>query len=181
MIRSAAAVALLVATLACDDGATSTPTAPTAPATAQVAGRWTGTLSASTSAYRGGGCWGDALRAADQLLSLNLTVTIEQDGTQLAGRSVSAESGNSCTLSGTVTGNSVDAGLGSCNVDVVHYGVVPGCGSEGWSGRTTAGTYIATVTGSTMRGTLTETNSVWAGTQRHTATVSGSLTLQKAN
>ncbi len=119
-----------------------------------------------------------ALRTASQSVQLDLTVTLEQDGTQLTGSSESPQTG-SCQLTGSVTGNTVDAALGSCNVTIDEEGVIPGCGPDSWSTEMAAGAFTATVSGSSMTGTFTETRMMRSGTQRHTATLTGSLALQR--
>ena len=118
------------------------------------------------------------LRGASQSVQLDLTVTIEQDGARLTGSSESPQTG-SCQLTGTVAGDTVDAELGSCEVRVDEEGVIPGCGPDPWSTEMTGAAFTATVSGESMSGTFTETRMMRSGDERHTATLTGSLALQR--
>lgn len=178
------ALALLAALIsACGGDDDPTPTAPT-PLTghAEVAGEWAGTWAVSTDNIDGGGCLGELLRTVPQESMLDVVITVQQMDTMLTGQSVITEPDGrqmTCSVAGSVSEDRVEAMLEACSNAVTELGVIMGCGTEVWTMELGSATYVATVDGSRMNGTVTETRTVRGGEESHAATVTSELSLER--
>ncbi len=148
------------------------------PATANVAGTWTATISASTADIVGGGCLGDVARGLGLGKTWTATVDVAQDGTTLTETSLEIE-GLTCSFSGTVTGNTVDATVDACTPDAIAVGVISGCGSEPWSLESLSLTVEATVSGSVITGSPTATATAVNGDASHSVSATGELSMAR--
>ena len=161
----------------------SSPAAPTPqplgpPETANVAGTWTATISASTADIVGGGCLGDVARGLGLSKTWTTTVDVAQDGTTLTETSLGIE-GLTCSFSGTVTGNTVDATVDACTPDAISVGVISGCDSEPWSLESLSLTVEATVSGSVITGSPTATATAVNGDASHSVSATGELSMTR--
>lgn len=146
--------------------------------TADVAGTWTATLSASTDDIVGGGCLGVMARALGISRSWTATIEIDQTGNTLAETPVEVE-GTTCRLAGSVTGATVNATVDSCAPDRVSIGVVPGCGSDPWHLESLSLTVAATVSGSAMTGTPTARGTAVSGSDSYAVSATGELSMSR--
>ena len=166
----------------CDsDG--SSPTAPTPqplgpPETADVAGTWTATVTASSGDITGGGCLGNVARALQLSRTWTATVTIAQDGATLTSTSVEI-AGVTCSFGGSVSGNTVNATVNACTPDRIDVGVVGACGSDPWHLESLSLAVAATVAGSTISGTPTATATAVNGDASHAVSATGTLSMSR--
>ena len=154
-------------------------TAPSAAEPMDIAGRWTGSVWGSLADLRGGGCPGDALRQSGESISQAIEGSLQQNGANVTGDFVNTDADFSCRVTGTVTGNTFDGALSSCTDPPVDLGWIPGCGASDWQSATTARTFSATVTDSSMNGVVTQTYALRSGSQENTATLDLRFTVDR--
>ena len=179
-IRTLVLCLLLLA--GCDsDG--SSPVAPTPqslgpPGTANVAGTWTATVTASTGDIAGGGCLGNVARGLQLSKTWTATVTVAQDGVTLTPTSVEIDN-ITCSFGGSVSGNTVNATVNACTPDRLDIGVVDGCGSDAWSLESLSLTVEATLSGPVITGTPTATATAVSGSASHAVSATGELSMTR--
>ncbi|MCE2540656.1 MAG: hypothetical protein J4G16_09760 [Acidobacteria bacterium] len=166
----------------CDsDG--SSPVAPTPqplgpPGTADVAGTWTATLTASSGDITGGGCLGNVARGFQLSRTWTATLTVAQDGTTLTPTSVEI-AGVTCSFGGSVSSNTVNATVNSCTPDRIDVGAVEVCGSDPWHLESLSLAVEATVSGSVVTGTPTATATAVSGDASHSVSATGTLSMSR--
>ena len=166
----------------CDsDG--SSPVAPTPqplgpPGTADVAGTWTATVTASSGDITGGGCLGNVARALQLSRTWTATVTVAQDGAALTPTSVEI-AGVTCSFGGSVSGNTINATVNACTPDRIDVGVVEVCGSDPWHLESLSLAVEATVAGSAISGTPTATATAVSGDASHSVSATGTLSMNR--
>ena len=148
------------------------------PATADVAGAWTATLTASTGDITGGGCLGNVARALGLSKTWTADLTIVQDGTTLTSTSVDVAD-ITCSFGGSVSGNTVNATVNGCSPDRLDIGVVEGCGSDAWHLESLSLTVAATVSGTVIAGTPTATATAISGDNSHSVSATSTLSMSR--
>lgn len=148
------------------------------PVTADVAGTWTATLTASSGDITGGGCLGTIARGLQLSRTWTATLTVAQDGTTLTPTSVEI-AGVTCSFGGSVSGNTVNATVNSCTPDRIDVGVVSACGSDPWHLESLSLSVAATLSGSVITGTPTGTATAISGTASHSVSATGTLSMSK--
>ena len=182
MTRALTGVLCVLLLAGCDsDG--SSPAAPTPqplgpPGTADVAGTWTATLTASSSDITGGGCLGNVARALQVSRTWTAAVTIAQNGATLTPTSVEIED-ITCSFGGSVSGNTVSATVNACTPDRIDIGVVDVCGSDPWHLESLSLAVEATVSGSAITGTPTATATAVSGAASHSVSATGTLNMSR--
>ncbi len=148
------------------------------PATADVAGTWTATLTASTGDITGGGCLGNVARALGLSKTWTADLTIVQDGTTLTSTSVDVAD-ITCSFGGSVSGNTVNATVNGCSPDRLDIGVVAGCGSDAWHLESLSLTVAATVSGTVITGAPTATATAISGDNSHSVSATSTLSMSR--
>lgn len=148
---------------------------PTAPATAQVAGLWSGTI--TQTGATGGECL--ALFQLGNGGTAGITLAITQNGTALTGTATSSGSGGTCTFNGTAGSTNLSLNVTSCQP--AGYSVT--CNGQLRDVYLAARSVTATISGNTLTGSAGDTWNVFArGTTTNglgIVTVTNSLTLTR--
>ena len=108
---------LSLVALSCGGGSSS-PTAPSAPTIAQVAGVYTGT--STLTSVSGGECVGTLFQSAVGAVSA-FTAGVTQMGSTLSATVTSQTTGISCSYSGTAGSSAVTLNLTTCQIDTLVY------------------------------------------------------------
>ena len=113
------------------------PTSPSAPASSNVAGRWTGSGTTSTAVWQGGGCHGESLRNSNISIRDIMIWNLNQSGPQITGSiAFSRQIGTgdpfnfNLGFSGTIVGNELRGTVGNVNSQDF---TVEECGATEWS------------------------------------------------
>ena len=107
------------------------------------------------------------------------TLTLVQDGQTVTGTATFPDDGTMCPFTGAVTGDSPELTSSSCQPESIEFGVVPGCGEQGWTLELTGRTFSGTVNETTIAGRGTETGNAMSGGDTYPMTVTSSVTMRR--
>ena len=154
-----------------------------APASNDIAGRWTGSGTTSTAVWQDGGCVGESFRTADISIHDIMIWHLNQSGPQITGSiAFSRQIGTSepftynAGFSGTIVGSELRGTVGSGHTETFD---IPECGSESWDMEWEPMVFSGTVTGSGIDLAVSERGVVRNSTDSYNIGSSWRVTLQK--
>ncbi len=158
LLRYSVVVGLAVLGLHCGGDSTS-PTTPSTPTIAQVAGDWTGTTTLTS--VIGGECVGTVFQTMLGL-PFPFTAAVTQTGSTLSATVTLDITATTCSYSGTAGSNTVTLNVTSCEVGG-SFRRLPCAGGVVRDMQLIGGSITGTVSGNTVSGTLAEMWNIFVG------------------